>query len=57
MSDDPTLTRRHLLATAAAFVTLPFPAAATPLAPRRFQLVNGWILTSRDLEALKPNDL
>jgi hypothetical protein len=52
-----TLTRRRLLATAAALAALPLPAAAAPPAPLTVHLVNGWILTSRDLELLGIDDL
>jgi hypothetical protein len=46
------MTRRHLLATAAALVVLPLPAFSAPQASG-FHLVNGWILTTKDLEALR----
>lgn len=47
------LTRRRLLASAAALAATPLPAlAAAPPAPLTLHLVDGWILTSRDLELL-----
>lgn len=53
MAEAIKITRRHLLATAAAFTLA--PSAALP-APRPmgggFHLVDGWILTDRDLVAL-----
>jgi uncharacterized membrane protein len=46
------MTRRRLLATAAALVALRVPEFA--LSPTSgFHLVNGWILTSKDVEALR----
>jgi hypothetical protein len=46
------LTRRRLLASAAALAAAPLPTPAAPPAPLSFHLVDGWILTSRDLEVL-----
>jgi hypothetical protein len=59
MDQAPTLTRRRLLATVAALAAVPggaFPprafAQAGGSAPLSFHIVDGWILTNRDLDAL-----
>lgn len=53
MTPPPSLTRRRLLATAAAALTLPLPAGAlAPAAAARIHILDGWVLTSRDLAAL-----
>jgi len=52
MAEATRLTRRHLLATAAAFVAVPpFLPMARPIGTG-FHLVDGWVLTDRDLVAL-----
>ena len=53
MRDSTGMTRRHLLATAAALATLPLPAFSWPLDPGGFHCVNGWILTTKDVENLR----
>ena len=48
----PAISRRRLLAGVAAVALVPPPAFGSAPAPDGFHLVNGWILTTRDLAAL-----
>jgi hypothetical protein len=52
MHDPTAMTRRRLLATVAALAILPLPAFSGRPSPG-FHLVNGWILTTQDLEDLR----
>lgn len=56
MTEEPRISRRQLLASAAAVAMLPLPALASPPPPQGFHLVNGWILTTEDLVALGLHD-
>lgn len=58
MTEPTRISRRRLLASAAAIalVPLPLPALGNAPAPEGFHLVNGWILTTRDLVALGLHD-
>jgi hypothetical protein len=52
-----TITRRYLLAMASSLIGLPLGAfSPQPSVAKGFHLVNGWILTTKDLEALNLHD-
>ena len=57
MTPPPSLTRRRLLATAAAALTLPLPAGAlAPAAAAPNHILDGWVLTAHTdrLKNFKP---